>query len=128
MPAAPLSIEWSHVAAFRMQRHHLVGANKADMVKLARAISGVQVQLMSAAELALWARMRHLDRSEISSALWKERSLMKIHCMRQTLHLLPSADFPVYTCALRKTLVAACWRVLARFDTKPAEVDVMNEA
>jgi uncharacterized protein YcaQ len=93
-----------------------------------RDVCGIQAQVMSAAEIALWARMRPLTRAEIHSALWKKRSLVKTHSLRRTLHLLPAADFPIYTSALRSNLVAQVRRVMARFGITPAEADALNEA
>lgn len=56
---------------------------------------------MSSAELAAWARSDGLDSGEVSAALWKERTLVKIWAMRWTLHLFSTVDFPVYLAAFR---------------------------
>ena len=47
---------------------------------------------MSAAELALWARIENLEPDAVPRALWEERTLIKTWAMRGTLHLLPSSE------------------------------------
>lgn len=63
-------------------------------------ICGLHAQLMSSAELSVWARVENLGRAEIQRALWEERSLIKTWAMRGTLHLLPSNEFPLWQAAL----------------------------
>jgi Winged helix DNA-binding domain len=51
---------------------------------------------MSAAELALWARIENLEPDAVAHALWEERSLIKTWAMRGTLHLLPSSELHLW--------------------------------
>ena len=44
----------------------------------------------------MWARVEDLPPEEIQRALWHERSLVKTWAMRGTLHLLPSAEYPLW--------------------------------
>lgn len=64
------------------------------------SICGLHAQLMSSAELSVWARVENLEREEVQQALWEERSLVKTWAMRGTLHLLPSNEFPLWQAAL----------------------------
>jgi len=107
-------VEWSQVAAFRLRRHHLAGENRADLAEVARDVGGVQAQVMSAAEIALWTRDHDLTAAAIHSALWKDRTLVKTSCMRGTLHLLAAADFPIYITALKSSRTRHALRVMAR--------------
>src|SRR5262245_46926801 len=84
------------IAAFRLARHHLVDQNPAGLITISQNVCGIQSQVMAAAQMALWARRRGLNRAEIHSALWENRTLVKTSCMRQTLHLIPAADFSIY--------------------------------
>ena len=70
-------VEWSQVAAFRLRRHHLAGKNQAGLAEVTRDVCGVQAQVMSAAEIALWTRNHDLAAAAIQSALWKDRTLVK---------------------------------------------------
>jgi len=123
-----VSLTWSQVSAFRLARHHLADRKQADLTAVYRDVCGIQAQVMSAAEMALWARMHRLTRAEIHAALWKSRTLVKTSCMRQTLHLIPVADFSVYISALKRSRMAALVRIMSRFGVTLREVEAMNEA
>jgi hypothetical protein len=59
-------------------------------------MGGAQSQLLSAAQISLWARVRGLEIEDVDRALWKERTLAKAWCMRRTLYLLPSRDLATF--------------------------------
>lgn len=63
-------------------------------------IRGLHAQVMSSAELTLWARVEGLEPGDVQRALWEERSLVKTWAMRGTLHLLPSAELALWVGAL----------------------------
>jgi hypothetical protein len=122
------SVSPEQIHAFRMQRHHLLDQRTSDVVRVSADICGAQAQLMSAAEIALWARVRNLKREAIHSALWEKRTLIKTLLMRQTLHLIPAADFSFVITAIRDSRVAAVLRVMARFGITESEVETLNTA
>ena len=62
-------------------------------------INGVQAQLMSAAELQVGVRA-DCAVTDVRTALWKDKSLVKTWLMRGTLHLIPAADLPLYAAAM----------------------------
>ncbi len=96
-----LKLTWDQVAAWRIQRHHLDPRAPADsMLAVAGRLCGLHAQVMSSAELSLWARVEGLDRRAVRRALWEERSLVKTWAMRGTLHLLPACDLPMWHAAL----------------------------
>jgi len=85
------------VAAFRLSRHHLaIPAPKASLAGVAGDMGGAQAQIMSAAGLSLRARVRGLRPENVEKALWQDRTLAKIWCMRGTVHLVPSDDLAVF--------------------------------
>lgn len=115
------SLSRSQAIAFRLAKHHLrssaegihrdvcdsepgqshtvqtQGVSRTSQIaQVAGAISGVQAQVASAASLALRARIRGLWPQDVADALWNKRDLVKIWCMRATLHYLPSEDLPLY--------------------------------
>src|SRR5882762_6510435 len=102
------------VAAFRLRRHHLLDEPPADAVTICRDMCGVQAQVMSAAYLQLWTRNHSITRAEVEKELWKTRTLVKTSLMRQTLHLIPTDEFPVYIAALKPGRMAQALRVMAR--------------
>jgi hypothetical protein len=78
---------------------------------------------MSAAYLQLWARNHAITRAEIESALWKSRTLAKTSLMRQTLHLIPTDEFPIYIAAQKPSRIAGALRIMAKFGITSAEAD-----
>jgi hypothetical protein len=94
-------VSWEQSLAWRMQRHHLLErARPSDLVRLVGEICGLHAQLMSSAELTLWARIEGLEADALHEALWEQRALVKLWAMRGTLHVLPSAELGVWVSAL----------------------------
>ncbi len=121
-----LTLEWPQVLAFRLARHHLTVAKPATVTNVCRDICGFQAQINSAAHLSGWARQRGLTPTHIHAALYTQRTLVRTSCMRQTLHLIPSADFALYIQALKQSRVTALLRTAAKFGVAGAHVDAMN--
>ena len=93
---APLSVTWDQAAAFRLARHHLLERAPArSLVTVAGDMTGAQAQLLSAAQISFWARVRDLEIAHVREALDKRR-LVKASCMQRTLFLVPSRDLAVF--------------------------------
>jgi uncharacterized protein YcaQ len=112
----PSGIRSDQIASFRLRRHRLldVAPEDQDAVTICRDVCGVQAQVMSAAYLQLWTRNHAITRAQIENALWKTRTLVKTSLMRQTLHLIPTDEFPLYIAALRPSRFAQAMRVMER--------------
>ena len=129
-------------AAFRLARQHL-GGRSAEAVALRRGRSakavalgeripdivrdtaGVQAQVMSAAEMAIWARQHAATRGGIQRALWDTRDLVKTSAMRLTLHVIPARDFAVYIEALKPMAAATLQRWHARVGADPKTIQTL---
>jgi uncharacterized protein YcaQ len=95
-------LTWPRVRAWRLARHHLLkAAPRARLTEVVADLGGVHAQIMSSAELALWARVKGLRPEDVRTALWERRELVKTWCMRGTLHLLPAFEYPLWVGALR---------------------------
>ena len=91
------SISRDQVAAFRLHRHHLASRAPASaLVQVAGDMGGAQAQVLSAAQMSLWTRTRGLRAKDVEKALWHDRTLAKVWCMRGTVYLVPSKDFAVF--------------------------------
>ncbi len=96
-----MSLTWENVRAWRLERQCLaerVPASK--MLDVAGRICGLHAQVMSSAELTLWARVEGISAGVAARALWEDRSLVKIWAMRGTLHLLPAKEYWTWQAAL----------------------------
>jgi hypothetical protein len=84
-----------------MERQRLVEwVAPSDLVCVVGEICGLHAQLMSSAELSLWARIDGLESDAVQEVLWKHRALVKLWAMRRTLYLLPSAELGLWLSAL----------------------------
>jgi hypothetical protein len=121
----PFSSEQIH--AFRLRRHHLLDQSAKDQVTICRDVCGVQAQIMSAAQLQLWARNHAITPEMVNDALWKTRTLVKTSLMRQTLHLVPSDEFSLYIAAQKGARARAVLSIMARFKITRDEADALSE-
>ncbi len=99
------------------------------MLAVASRLCGLHAQVMSCAELTLWARVEDLDRQAIRRALWEDRTLVKTWAMRGTLHLLPASELPLWYAALgasRRYRRPAVWKRLLGITLE--ELDRLTEA
>src|SRR3954453_1390693 len=87
------SMRWESVLAWRMARHHLVRRSD-DPLGVISDICGLHAQVMSSAQLTLWARAN--DPPAVEELLWRDRVLVKTWAMRGTLHLLRTDELPLY--------------------------------
>jgi winged helix DNA-binding protein len=98
---AASSLTWEQAIAWRVRRHGLEERiPRKDVLDVVSALCGVHAQVMSSAELTLWARVDGLRRDDVNRALWQDRSLVKIWAMRGTLHLVPTTEYPMWQAAL----------------------------
>ncbi len=125
-----LKLSWSKAAAWRVRRQHLDRrAPAGSMLAVASRLCGLHAQLMSSAELTVWARVEDLDRQAVWRALWEERRLVKTWAMRGTLHLLPAGELSLWHAALSTSpryLRPAAWQKY--FGMTLEELDQLTEA
>src|SRR5215212_8628186 len=95
-----IALTWNQVHTWRLAQHGLAPRlSRQDFLQAVSRTGGIQAQVLSAAELALWARVHELTRADIQTALWQERSLIKTWAMRGTLHLLAANELPLFVAA-----------------------------
>ena len=93
---SPISLTRSQVAAFRAARHHLSQrAPTKSLLSVVYDMTGAQAQLLSAAQISLWSRVRDLEIVHIEKA-FDQRKLVKASCMRRTLFLVPSKHLAMF--------------------------------
>jgi uncharacterized protein YcaQ len=126
------SITAGQAAAFRLSRQRLVDpggkASAERVVDVVRATAGIQAQVMSAAELAIWTRRRETTRDEIQRGLWKTREIVRTSAMRMTLHLIPARDLPIYIAAMKAPAVRRLEYWLGRMGATPQQLRKMVDS
>ncbi|MFJ5261137.1 winged helix DNA-binding domain-containing protein [Streptomyces sp. NPDC088387] len=97
-----VAITWQEASARRLERQFL--ANPAPegtgVPRVVSAMLGAHAQVLSAAEVSIGVRTADHTRAAVRSALWEERSLIKTHGPRGTVHLLPADELPLFCAAL----------------------------
>jgi len=94
-------LTWNGVTARRMARNGLTEpATDLGLADIARVMCGAHAQVLSAAELSIGRRIAGATRADVQRALWDDRTLVKTFGPRGTVHLLPTADLPMWTGAL----------------------------
>ncbi|HZO74377.1 MAG TPA: winged helix DNA-binding domain-containing protein [Ktedonobacteraceae bacterium] len=117
------ALKWQQVHTWRLSQHGLTPRlNRENFVEIVTRTGGIQAQVMSAAELALFTRVEGLSPQDVRSALWQDRSLIKTWAMRGTLHLLSAGELPLYVAARDWHATPAWSNYFAEFGlTTPAQ-------
>ena len=107
----PFFLTWEQVCAWRLAQQHLTSRVAPErLLEVASDLIGLQAQVLSSAELALWARVQDLPQATMSDALWKQRTLIKTWAMRGALHVVSAAEFPLVAATLRtRQPITAAW-------------------
>ncbi len=122
-------VTWDQVHAFRMTRHHL--DRPVPKSRLAQAVAdacGIQAQVMAAAQLALRVRVRGLTLEDVDRALWRDRTIARVWCMRGTVHLVPAREFAVFVRGSSTRQESRVEHWLARTGGTKASADRLVEA
>jgi hypothetical protein len=116
-------MKWESVLAWRVERQHLA-RRAADALQVASDLCGLHAQVMSSAQLTLWARME--DPPDVEDLLWNQGTLVRTWAQRGTLHLLPTDELPLYTGAqagLKPRYEVKSW--LKHFKLTPEDVQTI---
>lgn len=116
-----MDFTWSQVTARRLARHHLT-APAASIRSAVASMLGAHAQIMSAAELQIGLRTSGSTRSDVTDALWVERSLVKTYGPRGTVHLLPAADLGMWIGALSAVPARSGLPAAARLNTSQTDL------
>ncbi|MFF3936379.1 winged helix DNA-binding domain-containing protein [Streptomyces phaeofaciens] len=98
-----LRISWREASARRLRRQFLanpLGTGSRRPADTVAAMLGAHAQVPSAAELSVGVRTEGVTRADVRAALWEDRSLVRTHGPRGTVHLLPAAELPLWSAAL----------------------------
>jgi hypothetical protein len=80
-----------------MQRHGLIDPHP-DVITAVRAMASAHAQVMSAAEVSIGIRTNRTS-NDVRQEL-QDQNLIKMYGLRGTVHLVPAADFGLWTAAL----------------------------
>jgi hypothetical protein len=88
-----MKISRAQLSWFRLCRSGLVDPFP-DPVQTARALLGVQAQLLAASDLSFWNRSRSCTREQLDKLRLEQRELVRFWGQRNTIHLYATDDWP----------------------------------
>ncbi len=93
----PVSLTWADVSARRLERNGLAKPwTTTDPAVVVGAMCGAHAQIPSAAELSIALRMNGATRVDVRTALHERHTLIRMDGPRGTIHLLATADLPMW--------------------------------
>jgi DNA glycosylase AlkZ-like len=93
----------SLVNRYLAHKQHLLPASRhTDVVQITRDVVALHATDPTAPCLSLWARTCNFQCQTLEDALYSRRELARVHCMRTTLHVVPSEDVPYFFQAYAK--------------------------
>jgi uncharacterized protein YcaQ len=103
-------------------KHHLFQKpKKQNLVNVVDDVCGLHAQAAATPYLSLWNRVEAFEDGLLDEALYRDKALVKVWCMRGTLHVIPSEDLPVYNQALRTMWFEHHGRFMRAPDYPPKE-------
>lgn len=103
---------------FVTRKHHLTSETKAStVITVVRDVCGLHAQDPITPYLSLFNRVRHFKKEKLEHELYNTKRLVKIHCMRGTLHIISTA---VWEEVYRATK-ACVKKVFKRFGNTPID-------
>lgn len=116
MPTLHLTLD--QVRRFRFERTGLIRPHDSPEAA-ARALFGIQAQILPAAGLALWNRTGKFTHSRFEEMLYRSRSLVQLWGQRGTLHVYDIHDWPLLHGARSSNLT--WWERMAADDNHAME-------
>src|SRR5262245_6723812 len=124
-----IALQWPQVHAWRLAQHGLFPRlSTQDFLQSVARTGGIQAQVMSAAELAMCARVEGLAASGVQSALFKDHAVVRTWAMRGTLHFLLAEELPLYVAARDWQHDASWAKYFSEFGLSSAQQEALLSA
>ena len=109
---SPLSkLPLSKVREFNYAEHHVLPGFQAKSIsQVSRSLVGLHSARLPTPYVTLQSRMGHIETTKLQKELFIKRKLIKIRCMRKTLHTVPFDLAPIVHQATLHFRVADCIR------------------
>lgn len=95
------------------KQHLSPRAEGSDPVEVTRDLVALHATVATSPFLSLWARIRGFRREMLEQALYDRRDLVRVPCMRNTVHVVPSAEAFFFLGAYGPQSLPAAYRDLA---------------
>lgn len=99
------------IARLTLARQHLIHrAGREEMVRVVRDLAGLHATAPTTPYLSLFARLEAFSKDRLAEALYRDHSLVRVRCVRQTIYVLAREDLPVMHAATAPKAIAASRR------------------
>jgi len=104
-------------------------APKGSLLKVARRLVALQAQIPSTPFLSLAARVEGLKAKDVEKELHERKSLLRVWCLRLTLHVVATEDLPLFYAAVMRDGYEQVLSILRRHDgLAPKEIKAAERA
>lgn len=120
-----MRVSLENAAAFAIARHGIRtgGDGLSDGPEAAQRTLGLHAQLLNSAAMSVAARVKAYDRDRFRHELYQDHTLVKVWCMRGTLHLVAAGDYPLFLSAIMRRRGLRYREFLSRCDFTPEEIE-----
>jgi len=109
-----VELDLRQAAWMALRKQHLTDETAGDgAVQIARDVGGLHATLAATPYLSLLARCPHFTRADLDDALYVSRRLVRLRCMRKTIHIVPTDMLQAAYAATKAEVQRDSWRYLA---------------
>ncbi|MGD9099407.1 MAG: winged helix DNA-binding domain-containing protein [Anaerolineae bacterium] len=110
-----------------MKKQRLAGSTSTDLIQIVRDVGGLHATHSTTPYLSLLARMPRFEKADLDSALYEQRTLGKIRCVRKTIYVHTKDMLPVAFKATLGAVVRASQRHMEFRGVSPEEYKNVSE-
>lgn len=108
---------------FYLMRHHLSSKARKDKLEgVVSDICGLHSQFAMTPLLSLWNRIESFKKNLLNETLYIKKSLVRVWCMRGTLHMIPSDELPIYHQSVKRMWFEHHGRYMRGPDWPPLDI------
>lgn len=115
---------WNYI----LYKHHLSAANPADSIlQIVDSLIGLHSARLNTPYVTLKVRNPHFEFDDLTSLIHVEKKLIKLRCMRKTLHTVPIEFADIVHSATKKLRISLCKTYYLAHNKKQSEINQLKE-
>jgi len=116
------------VQQYVFSKHHVAPGSQANQVsQVAQSLFGLHAARLPTPYVTLHSRLTNYQTQDLRHSLLVRRELIKLRCMRRTLHIVPLNLAPVVHQATRTFRVAGCIRTLRSLQISSTTIEAIRQ-
>lgn len=123
-----LRLELERVRAFTCAKHGLIESYKFNkIIDITTNLLGIHSARLSTPFVALATRLNEFTPSHLIDELYLHNNLIKIRCMRKTLHIVPLALVPIFHQATKRLRLSDCRSFYRKNNIDEKQIEQLKE-